>query len=308
MMQRHPLDYFAFGQAGKELLEHSDPRAVTYLNHALTLNPKHPGLHRLAARLLVSRGRNAQAAIEYELALNGTARPHLLLTEILALLPTTNEAAAAIPVDYPTPASILTSLSQLKREDVSIAWLIRVLDSPKRTVSAIDQLYELAVAHHELDVAMRAAKARLQEAHTTTSRLMLARVQFARHEYDQLQRDLADVSSWRGRIDEKGDAWLVLCDSYREQQKWNESLDCLHHLDGSGLMAQRRKQIVSREKDIDDHRAAEVRLKHMQALGAKTLPSLDTGLPVMHKSESEKTTTSPITNPLLRRRPPYYTP
>jgi hypothetical protein len=306
MIERHPLDYFPFGEAAKQMLENDDPRGVAFLNHALELHPAHPGLHRLAARLLAGTGRKDQATVEYSLAMDGTYQPHVLLTEITAVLPDAADAARAIPVDYFSPDSVLNSLQELKRDDVAQAWLARVVQSSNRTLALVDKLYNLAMARNDLDVAMRAANLRLNEQHTTTSRLMLAKVEFAKLDYAAVQKELADVQQWRGRIDERGDAWLLVCDTYQMQGQWDPALECLHHLDGSGLMQMRHDDIAKREKDIADHRTSEAKLKEIQDLEREMHLPVDTYLPVLPSNPDAPASapghgtaiTNPITNPL----------
>lgn len=305
VIERHPLDYFAFGQVAEQSIDTPNPRAVAFLNQALALHPSHPGLHRLAARLLVANGRKAQAAVEYELAMRGTWRPHMLLTEIIAELPATEDAAAAIPVDYFAPYKVLESLTELKREDVSEKWLIRILEVPTHDLALIDDLYELAMARNDVDVALRAATARLEEAHTQTSRVMLAKAKFAHQDYDAILKDLADVRSWSGRIDERGDAWLIVCDTYIQTARWDDALQCIHQLDVSGLMAMRHDEIAQRETDIGNHRASEAKLKQIQDLERSMNLPIDTYLPVLPSTPTPAPTqpgttiTNPITNPLL---------
>ena len=118
MIERHPLDYLAYGETAAVLLRAGDPRAAKFLNHALTLHPTHPGLHRLAARMLIASGRRSQGAIEYALALRGTLAPSNLVVEIVTLLPEAELAASAIPIDAINHAQILRSLDQLRRNEI----------------------------------------------------------------------------------------------------------------------------------------------------------------------------------------------
>jgi hypothetical protein len=303
VIQRHPLDYFAFGRSAEQMAETNDPRTVPFLNHALILHPSHPGLHRLAARLLAAADRKPQAAVEYGLALSGTIHPHLLLTEIVAVLPNAGDAANAIPVDYFAPQEILLSLEELKREDVSEHWLMRLLDAPTRDLKMTDELYDMAMLREDFDVAFHTATVRMRDAHTNTSRLMLARVEFAQHDYDAVQRELADVANWRGRIDEQGDAWLLVCDTHSARGEWEDALQCIHQVDGSGLMAARRDDIGKRLQDISDHRHAEVRLQNVQDLERSMNLPVDTYIPVLHDEPSGSASTSPIINPLLTPHP-----
>src|SRR6266545_7616078 len=98
---------------------------------------------------------------------------------------------------------MLHALSDLKRNDIAQKWLVRVANGPEHDVRIIDKLYTLAMARKDLDVANAAAVLRMEQVHSQTSQVMLAKVQFARKEYDVLLTSLADVAKWNGRLDEK---------------------------------------------------------------------------------------------------------
>lgn len=297
VVQRHPLDYFAFGTAGQQLIRSHDTRAGAFLNQALRLHPYQPGLHRMVARLLIGIGAKSQAALEYSLAMSG-APTHLLLKEIIAMLPAPEDAAAAIPSDYPVPTSILRSLSELKRDDVAVAWLVRrVLDRPSQDVDMLDALYDLAYDRKDYPTALRAAQVRLATVNTPTSKLKMARVHYAQREYAAVYAELADVETWRGRLDERGDAWLLVCDSYRDEKRWDDALRCLHRLDGSGSLAIRRDEIVRRESDVTDRRATEIRTKQIQDLERSMNLPVDDSLPVIHHVGSGEAIANPLTGP-----------
>ncbi len=300
VVQRHPLDYFAFGTAGQQLVTAHDPRAGTFLNHALRLHPFQPGLHRMVARLLIGIGAKSQAALEYSLAMNG-APTHLLLKEIIAMLPDAEAAAQAIPIDYPAPASILGSLTELERVDIAEQWLVRrLLDRPSQDLELLDSLYDLAFDRKDYAVALRAAEARLAAANTPTSKLDIARVHFAQHAYAAVYTDLADVETWRGRLDERGDAWLLVCDSYRDERRWDDALHCLHRLDASGSLATRRDEIVRRESAVSDRRTNEIRTKQIQDLERQMNLPIDQELPVIDSSGATEPIANPLTGPAIQ--------
>jgi len=94
-----------------------DPRAAKFLNHALTLHPSHPGLHRLAARMLIADGRRSQGAVEYGLALRGTLAPRNLVAELVAQLPEPSSRPARFPLDAFNREHLLRALDQLQRND-----------------------------------------------------------------------------------------------------------------------------------------------------------------------------------------------
>jgi O-antigen ligase len=262
VMERHPLDYLSYGQAATLMLRTGDGHAAKFLNHALRLHPTHPGLHRLAARMLIAGGRRSQGAVEYALALRGTLAPSSLLLEVVTLLPEVELAAAAVPIDAANRQQILQTLNKLDRDDVAERWLLRVTQGPQHDLAVIDELYQLAMTRHDLPVAEQAARRRLAESHTNASRIMLARVMFRREEFDQVLKDLADVPRWTGRIDEQAEAWFLTCDCDIEKHAWDPALECLHKLDGSGIIdTARRNDVVKRLAIVNEQRASEASKK-----------------------------------------------
>jgi len=267
VMERHPLDYLAYGEAAALLLGTGDARAPKFLNHALALHPTHPGLHRLAARMLIAGGRRAQGAVEYALALRGTLAPKNLVVEIVTLLPEADMAAMALPIDATNRAQILRALYGIERDDIAERWLVRVVVGPQHDLTAIDELYGLAMKRRDLPVAEQAARRRLAESHTNASRIMLARAMFRREQFDQVIADLADVAKWNGRIDEQADAWFLVCDCHIEKRAWDPALECLHKLDGSGIItAARRGDVVKRFTIISEQRTREAKQKAIEAM------------------------------------------
>jgi O-antigen ligase len=266
MITRHPLDYFGFAKRAELLLRANDRGAVKYLNHALRLHPFHPDLHRLAARVLLASHRRAQAALEYSLALRGELSPKPLLGEILTLLPSPDEAAAAIPADWEPRQAIINALTEAKRPDVEIAWLRRMVARPQVDTEYIDLLYTLAIDHENVDAAEYAATRRLETAHTNESRLMLAKIEFRKNEIDKVIAGLADVASWNGRMDEQSEAWLLYCDARALTGATADALQCMHQLEGSGkLVATLRGEVTSHMKDLEMKRAAEVKLEALKS-------------------------------------------
>lgn len=272
-LQRHPLDYVGFGQAALVLSHANDLEAVAFLNHAFALHPTHPGLHRLAARMLVASGHLDQAAVEYALAMSVEAQPRRLLEEIVAALPDAAHAAAAIPTDYPNRQALLHSLEDLNRQDISILWLERIANRPQHDLRVIDELFELAMLRKDYDTAKRTAELRRSVAHTTTSQLMLAKVLFKRKELDRLLVELADVTTWSGRVDEKAQGWSILCDVQIEKHAWDTATRCLHRLDASGLPND-RQEILKRLTEVDQQRTFEAKMEAAQRMEAelKKLP------------------------------------
>jgi O-antigen ligase/tetratricopeptide (TPR) repeat protein len=267
VVERHPLDYLAFGESAAQMLRTGDARAARFLNHALRLHPTHPGLHRLAARMLLAAGRRSQAAIEYAHALHGMLAPKNLIIEIVALFPEVELAAAALPINAVNRDQILRSLYDLGHEDIALRWLERVVLGTPRDLAMIDELYRLALRRHDLPTAERAARRRLVQSRTHVSRIMLARVMFRQEQFDQVLKDLADVPTWRGRIDQQADAWFLMCDSQIEKRAWDPALQCLHKLDGSGIISNaRRVDVIKRLNIVNEQRTIEAKRKAIEAM------------------------------------------
>ena len=119
----------------------------------------------------------------------------------------------------------------------------------------------------DLEIAERAAGRRLAESRTATSRIQLARVLFKRRQYDQVLNDLADVSTWTGRLDQRAEAWLLVCDAQIEKRAWDPALECLHKLDGSGTLAPGdRAGVVQRLAIVDEHRTTEAKQRAIEQM------------------------------------------
>jgi hypothetical protein len=182
-------------------------------------------------------------------------------------MPDPNDAAASIPTDYYKIEVMLHALKDIERQDISLKWLARVAQRPEHDLRVIDRLYQLAIERKDLDAAMAAAELRWKVAHTTTSHLMLAKVQFAREQYDTLLKELANIPSWTGRIDEKAEAWFILCDVHIAHHSWDAALECLHRLDASGMLVSTgRRGIDTRLHDITEHRTYESKMKAAELL------------------------------------------
>lgn len=90
---------------------------------------------------------------------------------------------------------------------------------------------------------------------------------FKRRQYDQVLNDLADVSKWTGRLDQRTEAWLLVCDAHIEQRAWDPALECLHKLDGSGIVPPGdRAGVVQRLAIVDEHRTAEAKQRAIEQM------------------------------------------
>jgi hypothetical protein len=193
--------------------------------------------------------------------------PKSLVTEVVTLLPEVDLAAAALPTDAANRTQILRSLTEIGRDDVAQRWLLRIVLGSQNELPVIDTLYQLAMKRRDFAVAEQAARRRLAASRTSLSRIMLARVMFRREQFDQVLKDLADVPTWRGRTDEQADAWFLMCDCYIEKRAWDPALECLHKLDGSGILpVAHRNDVVKRLTIVSEHRANEAKQKAIEEM------------------------------------------
>jgi O-antigen ligase len=244
--ERHPLDYYVYGVAAELMQHRGDPNAVRLLNHAMTLHPTHPGLHRMAARLLAKGGHAPQAAIEYAQALRGSRDPTVLVREIVDAFATPEMAAMALPTDFPAVDRMVRVLNDLDRTSVATAWLQRVQRERPRDVQICEALYSLSVKKGDLRAAELAARTCLEVVPSQKMRLALARVLSAEKSYDPVVQLLTGIETWRGRIDDLGTGWLMLCDAYAGLTRWDETLACLRRLETTGYLANRPREVMRR--------------------------------------------------------------
>jgi hypothetical protein len=253
-LERHPLDYYGYWLASELMTSSKDSRSIHLLNHAMRLHPTHPGLHRVAAGLLFRSGHPDQAAIEYATALRSTLAPERLIGEVTSMFPP-NLAATAIPVDLPNPELILNALHEQKHDDVAALWLGHILEMRPKDVHACNLLYELSLSRGDLKAAEIAGRNCVELLPDHQTRVSLAGVLLKRQGYSEVIRLLQDVDVWTGLIDEKVNAWLMLCDAHLALGHWDEASSCLHHLDATGeLPAANHGEITKRLEQIHENR------------------------------------------------------
>lgn len=233
--ERHPLDYFVYARAAEVTIRRNDKLGVQLLNHAMRLHPTHPGLHRIAARLLYQRGFIEQAALEYAQAIRISRQRDRLLEEIVTLLPR-DIAAMAIPTDDRDIDNLVAALGRLGRPDVATAWLGRVLELGTNNAHACDLVYASVIAHEDPRAAELAARRCAEVMPGREERLALAEVLARQHSYGDALRLLEDVENWPGRVDNKAKAWLLRCDSIGALGDDNGLKRCLRRLDASGIV------------------------------------------------------------------------
>lgn len=248
--ERHPQDYFLFALASRVVRSDSDALSVRLLNHALRLHPTHAGLHLDAARLLFARGRIVQATIEYASALRTSSAPEQLIRELLPRL-TREDIAATIPLEM-SPGRIVKILGEEGRSDVAVAWLERLLRDQPNSLPACELLFDVALQRGDLEATASVHKLCRDFEPGPHQRLQLAYVLFRKGGFEEVERLLADVELWTGRIDMKTKAWLLRCDAQLSSERWNDAKRCLRRLDASSLVEPgNRSQITSRLDRVD---------------------------------------------------------
>ncbi len=234
-LERHPLDYYGYLVAARVASKQNDRRSIELLNHALILHPTHPGLHHLAANLLLASGHSDQAAIELAAALRTTPRPAELVREIAERL-SPDQAVSAIPLDYPDALELVQNLKSIKRVDLATDWLEKLIKANPRNSGACDLLYKLALDAHDLDAAEIAGRRCVEIIPDRQTRLALAHIVMNKNGFSEAMRLLSDVETWDGKIEEKREGWLLLCDSHIAAAHLGDGERCLHRLEASGLL------------------------------------------------------------------------
>lgn len=230
---RHPLDYFTYALLAQRLLAEDSPQAVAVLNHALRLHPTHPGLHRMAARLLVRAGRPRQAAIEYAAALRGSRDRHPVLAELVRELDE-DTAVAAMPASLDLDETV-QYLVELDRASTALAWVQARFEAAP-DLAATEALYSLALRQNQLEPAERAARRRCELVPNTKCFLDLALILAKEQRHEAVIAALSEIAEWTGHREDRLRAWLLLCDALAAMARTAEARHCLRRLDGSGLV------------------------------------------------------------------------
>jgi len=250
-IERHPLDYYGYARAAELLTRRGDRRSVRVLNHAMRLHPTHPGLHRIAAGMLHREGYVEQATLEYAAALRASARPEKMIGEIVALFPIAL-AARAIPADLPELDLVVRSLDELRRPDVLVAWLTRVLELRPSHGRACELLYERVLRTGDLAAIELTGRKCKDITPDPATRLELARLLLREARHDDVIQLLADVEQWTTRVDDKTTGWLLLCDAQLGKGGVDDAKTCLRKLDVAGVVQpDRAHEITDRLAEIE---------------------------------------------------------
>jgi O-antigen ligase len=253
-LDRHPLDYYGYATAAEILDNYRDPRAIRLLNHAMTLHPTHPGLHRMAGRMLFRDGFVEQAAVEYAAALEAMD-PRKLMDEILTKFTKKEQAALALPVDFRRPDQMVAVLAEHGRSDVARRWLTRVLERHPKDRKACELLYGLAIRDEHVDTAVFVSHRCAATMPDYQMKLSLARLLARKGNHPEVLTLLADVDSWQSRVEDKIAGWLALCDSEIALGALDDAKRCLRRLDSdSAMRSDRRVEIIRRLESIEEAR------------------------------------------------------
>lgn len=175
LMARHPVDYLIAGLTAQAYFRQRDPRAVSVMNRALTLNPRHPGLHVLAARMLLVAGKRDQALIELELALRYTLDPGPVLADLVRFFPDPDDAARGIPIAAERLPVMTNRLITMQRPDIALAHARRALAADERSPELLQTVSILALERGELALAVDTGTRAFELRGTAADALALAR-------------------------------------------------------------------------------------------------------------------------------------
>lgn len=241
-LRRHPLDYYAAGQAAMAAArEGDDPRAIKLLNHALALHPTHVGLHREAARLLRRAGKREQAALEYSIAVRGSPAPGVLLDEIVAVFRDDATALRALPLDHRNPFLIGRHLIERERPGLAADYYQRIVERQPARLDVADALLQLAGRLRRADVVERVATDLLRRQPTLARRLALARALSARGAAAETAALLEGVDRATGARGDRLEAWRLRCDALIASAEIEHAQGCLIGLMSSELVAEKQR-------------------------------------------------------------------
>ncbi len=261
-MRRHPLDYYAAGQAAVAAARDGDPRAIRLLNHALALHPTHVGLHRQAARILRRAGHPDQAALEYTIALRGSEAPEPLLGEVVTAFPDDALALRALPIDYAQPFRIGRHLAAVGRGALAVAFYQRIIERQPARLDVADALLRLASTLELTAVVETVARDLIRRQPTLARRLALARALEKRGALAEVVTVLEGVERATGERADRFAAWNLRCEVLAATAAIPEAQACIIGILSSELAT---------EKNRD---ALEARLLHLRTrpAGAPPLP------------------------------------
>jgi tetratricopeptide (TPR) repeat protein len=192
-MARHPSDYLIAGLTAQAYFRARDSRAVDVMNRALALNPKHPGLHVLAARMLLAGGLRAQALIEFSLALAHTLEPDPVLADLLRFFPDPEDAARGIPTPAERVPVMTNRLTTMRRPDVALAYARRASEDNPNNHEILEIVSQLALERGEVALAVGAGEGAYGVRRSAQNALAFARALRASGELDRARAVVEEV-------------------------------------------------------------------------------------------------------------------
>jgi O-antigen ligase/tetratricopeptide (TPR) repeat protein len=174
---RHPSDALAAGELAQALFVKRDERAVAVVQRALHLRPSHPGLHRLAGRMLAVSQRPEQALIEMSLALRWADDPTAdgIISDVLAMKLPPERAARAFPAEIRQLWRIHTLLDRRGEHALALAFVSRVAERHPDDAGAQLHLAKAAAAAGQPTLAVTAGRAAMKLRPSPEAALVLAR-------------------------------------------------------------------------------------------------------------------------------------
>lgn len=230
LLARHPSDYLIAGLTAEAYFHDRDPRAVELMNRALALNPKHPGLHVLAAKMLIAGGRSEQALVEFSLALRYTLEPERILAELIRWFPEPARAARGIPTAAERVPVMTNRLVTMGRSDVALAYARRAAEDNPDTDEILELVSRLALSQGDKALALEAGQRAYADRASAANALALGRALRAADK-------LAEAASVAEKALEsrlaQGESWHVirlhelLADVRLAQEKYHEARETL---------------------------------------------------------------------------------
>jgi tetratricopeptide (TPR) repeat protein len=193
LIARHPADYLLAGLLARAYFRQRDPEAVRWINRAMALNPKHPDLHVLAARMLLAAGRRQQALVEYALALRYTLTPRVILDDLVRHFPDPAEAAAGLPAQRERLPVLTTWLRAMKRTDVALAYARRVYPEHAGDFEVQRIVSELAWIERDLPLALAAGRPAYAHSQHLAQAIVLGQALRDSGQLDEADRVLAEA-------------------------------------------------------------------------------------------------------------------
>jgi tetratricopeptide (TPR) repeat protein len=223
VMRRHPVDYLAVAYVAAAIYEERGPSAKHLLNHSLILHPTHPGLHRLAGRMLLRSGNARQALVEYRLAIAAHLNPVAVLRELMRRFPQVDDAIVALPVDHPRPRRVARVLADEGRSDLAIRYLVKVVEARPPEVLTLKLLADIAGKRKDHAATEMATRRLAQIEPTQDAYLALARALHEQKKYADAIQAAQRAIEKHGPIAAEVEANLLLADIHIGKQDWTQA-------------------------------------------------------------------------------------